>query len=90
MSQPVLFAIDNDAGILRALRDDLTRRFGEDFRVVAESSASMPGVLAAGDARYQPIKRVASAVGDGATVVRLAHEYLATGQVGDISQQPTG
>jgi thioredoxin reductase (NADPH) len=38
---------------------------------------SVPGVFAAGDARYRSIKRVASAVGDGATVVRLAHEYLA-------------
>jgi thioredoxin reductase (NADPH) len=38
---------------------------------------SMPGVFAAGDARYRSIKRVASSVGDGATVVRLAHEYLA-------------
>jgi thioredoxin reductase (NADPH) len=37
---------------------------------------SMPGVFAAGDARYRSIKRVASAVGDGATVVRLAQEYL--------------
>ncbi len=37
---------------------------------------SMPGVFAAGDARYRSIKRVASAVGDGATAVRLAHEYL--------------
>lgn len=38
---------------------------------------SMPGVFAAGDVRYRSIKRVASAVGDGATVVRLVHEYLA-------------
>jgi thioredoxin reductase (NADPH) len=38
---------------------------------------SMPGVFAAGDARYRSIKRVASAVGDGATAVRLAQEYLA-------------
>ena len=29
-----------------------------------------------GDARYRSIKRVASAVGDGATAVRLVHEYL--------------
>jgi len=34
------------------------------------------GVFAAGDARYRSIKRVASAVGDGATAVRLVHEYL--------------
>ena len=38
---------------------------------------SMPGVFAVGDARYRSIKRVASAVGDGAAVIRLAHEYLA-------------
>jgi thioredoxin reductase (NADPH) len=40
---------------------------------------SMPGVFAAGDARYGSMKRVASAVGDGAAAVRLAHEYLAAG-----------
>lgn len=38
---------------------------------------SMPGVFAAGDARYRSTKRVASAVGDGATAVRLVQEYLA-------------
>jgi len=37
---------------------------------------SIPGVFAVGDARYRSIKRVASAVGDGATAVRLVHEYL--------------
>jgi thioredoxin reductase (NADPH) len=37
---------------------------------------SMPGVFAAGDVRQGSIKRVASGVGDGATVVRLVHEYL--------------
>ena len=50
----------------------------------------MPGVFAAGDARYRSIKRVASAVGDGATAVRLAHEYLAAGHAGDFSQASTG
>jgi thioredoxin reductase (NADPH) len=38
---------------------------------------SVPGVFAAGDVRYRSIKRVASAVGDGSTAVRVAHEYLA-------------
>jgi thioredoxin reductase (NADPH) len=37
---------------------------------------SLPGVFAAGDVRQDSIKRVASAVGDGATAVRLVHEYL--------------
>jgi thioredoxin reductase (NADPH) len=37
---------------------------------------SLPGVFAAGDMRHGSIKRVASAVGDGATVVRMLHEHL--------------
>jgi thioredoxin reductase (NADPH) len=37
---------------------------------------SLPGVFAAGDVRYRSIKRVASAVGDGATAIRLVHEFL--------------
>jgi thioredoxin reductase (NADPH) len=37
---------------------------------------SMPGVFAAGDVRQGSIKRVASAVGEGATLVRLVHEHL--------------
>jgi len=188
MSQPAIFVIDGDGRVTAALREDLDRRFGEDFRVIGESSAdsglaalrkladegelvallivdhdlsempgveflararemhtlakrvllverdysarspvisamtlgqadyhlakplpeavqrrwgyivtgrevacggqwpldrepllletSMPGVFAVGDVRYRSIKRVASAVGDGATAVRLVHEYL--------------
>ena len=37
---------------------------------------SRPGVFAAGDVRSGSIKRVASAVGEGAMVVQFAHEYL--------------
>jgi thioredoxin reductase (NADPH) len=37
---------------------------------------SMAGVFAAGDVRQGSIKRVASAVGEGATVVRMVHEHL--------------
>ncbi|MCW2631771.1 MAG: cyclic nucleotide-binding protein [Pseudonocardia sp.] len=36
-----------------------------------------PGVFAAGDVRSGSIKRVASAVGEGAMAVRFAHEHLA-------------
>ena len=42
------------------------------------ASLSMSGVFAAGDVRQDSIKRVASAVGEGATVVRVAHEHLRT------------
>jgi len=38
---------------------------------------SRPGVLAAGDVRSGSIKRVASAVGEGAMAVRLVHEHFA-------------
>jgi thioredoxin reductase (NADPH) len=39
----------------------------------------MPGVFAAGDVRHRSIKRVASAVGEGATAIQLVHEYLQAG-----------
>jgi thioredoxin reductase (NADPH) len=38
---------------------------------------SMPGVFAAGDVRHGSVKRVASAVGEGAIAVQLVHDYLA-------------
>jgi thioredoxin reductase (NADPH) len=39
---------------------------------------SMPGVFAAGDVRRSSMKRVASAVGEGAMAVYLVHQYLET------------
>ena len=39
--------------------------------------ASVPGVFVAGDVRAQSVKRVASAVGEGALAVTLVHRYLA-------------
>jgi len=38
---------------------------------------SVPGVFVAGDVRAQSVKRVASAVGEGAMAVTLVHSYLA-------------
>jgi thioredoxin reductase (NADPH) len=59
-------------------------------RMPLETSA--PGVFAIGDIRAGSIKRVATAVGDGATVIALLHGYLAehpmpavTGASGDKS-----
>jgi thioredoxin reductase (NADPH) len=39
---------------------------------------SLPGVFAAGDVRSGSVKRVASAVGEGAMAIRQIHEYLLT------------
>ncbi len=56
---------------------------------------SMPGVLAAGDVRHGSVKRVASAVGDGAIAVQLLHSLLEdellqgrqpTGRAADVSR----
>jgi thioredoxin reductase (NADPH) len=61
---------------------DIARDGASPARWLADRSplpleTSMPGVFAIGDVRYRSIKRVASAVGDGATAIRMIHEYLA-------------
>jgi len=43
-----------------------------------QHETSLPGVFAAGDVRRGSIKRVASAVGDGATTIPQVHRYLET------------
>jgi thioredoxin reductase (NADPH) len=40
---------------------------------------NIPGVFAAGDVRHGSVKRVASAVGEGAMAVAFVHRYLAEG-----------
>ncbi len=37
---------------------------------------SLAGVFAAGDVRCGSVKRVTTAMGEGATVVHLVHDYL--------------
>ena len=61
------------------------RKFGpviESWKLNREPyylETSMPGVFAAGDVRHGSIKRVASAVGEGAMAVAFVHRYLAAG-----------
>lgn len=60
---------------------DLIRadRSGWDLpRVPFALETSLPGVFAAGDVRLDSMKRVASAVGEGAMAVHFVHRYLAT------------
>ena len=61
------------AEVNRSGLDDWRERSREPFLL----ETSVPGVFAAGDARAGSIKRVASAVGEGAMAVRLVHQYLA-------------
>nr|WP_308128973.1 FAD-dependent oxidoreductase [Actinoplanes polyasparticus] len=42
--------------------------------------SSVPGVFAAGDVRWSSMKRVAAAVGEGASAVRSVHQALAAGR----------
>ena len=47
-----------------------------DGRWPATLESSMPGVFVAGDVRHGSVKRVGSAVGEGAMAVQLIHDYL--------------
>jgi thioredoxin reductase (NADPH) len=46
-------------------------------RAPLRHETSVPGIFAAGDVRAGSVKRVASAVGEGAATVSAVHEYLA-------------
>jgi len=37
---------------------------------------SVPGIFAAGDVRFSPVKRVAAAVGEGSMAIAFVHQYL--------------
>jgi thioredoxin reductase len=49
---------------------------GEDLLLTLRDR-SAPGVFAAGDVRHGSVKRVASAVGEGAAPIQQVHHYLA-------------
>ena len=56
--------------------DTTARRHSGRTPLLLETS--LPGVFAAGDVRWGSVKRVASAVGEGAVTVPLIHRYLET------------
>jgi thioredoxin reductase (NADPH) len=72
-------ATDEDGFLLTGQDLQLTHldpaRAGRD-RPPLPLETSRPGVFAAGDVRSGSIKRVASAVGEGAMAVRMIHQYL--------------
>ena len=56
---------------------DLPPEAWVDGRPPTDLETSVPGVFAIGDIRSGSMKRVASATGEGATVVSLVHGHLA-------------
>jgi thioredoxin reductase (NADPH) len=72
--------IERDAQGYLVTGRDLLKQPGvhwEHGREPLPLETSIPGVFAVGDVRQDSIKRVAAAVGEGATVVRLVHDHLA-------------
>jgi thioredoxin reductase (NADPH) len=47
-------------------------------RAPSALQTSVPGIFAVGDVRAGSMKRVATAVGEGSSAIRLVHEYLAS------------
>jgi thioredoxin reductase (NADPH) len=66
----------DDRGFVLTGRD-VPKRFWRDGVPPADLATSVSGVFSAGDVRAGSMKRVASATGEGASVVALVHDYLA-------------
>ncbi|CAA9565034.1 MAG: Thioredoxin reductase [uncultured Thermomicrobiales bacterium] len=58
--------------------------------IVSPFQTSQPGVFAVGDVRSGSVKRVASAVGEGAVVVQAVHRHLAAARGGAASDVASG
>jgi thioredoxin reductase (NADPH) len=73
----------DDRGYILTCRDlapryePLSERWPRQDRPPFSLETSLPGVFAVGDVRHNSVKRVASAVGDGAMAISSAHLYLA-------------
>ena len=70
-------SIERDARGYIATGNDVTAATVDGERRALPYETSMAGVFAAGDARLGGLKRVAAAVGEGSSVVRHVHDYLA-------------
>jgi thioredoxin reductase (NADPH) len=69
--------IERDQGGYVITGDAVSTAHASDRPHPAPLETSMPGVFAVGDVRSGSIKRVAGAVGEGSTAIRMVHEYLA-------------
>src|SRR5262245_4592321 len=75
--RPVVLIVDDDAGVARAMTQDLDRRFGHDFRIVAGTSAAA-GLATLRDlaAAHEP---VALLIADNDMPEMPGVEFLASG-----------
>ena len=73
--EPFVIAVED--GVLADLRDgdDVPSAGGPEFRR-QPLETTVPGIFAAGDVRHGSVKRVAAAVGEGASAIQQLHRYL--------------
>ncbi|WP_439677720.1 FAD-dependent oxidoreductase [Embleya sp. MST-111070] len=83
---------DRDGYILTGgeLLDDCDGELDGWSRPPFVQETAVPGVFAAGDSRAASVKRVASAVGEGAMTVMLVHRYLDTLDTRKPGEDPGG
>ncbi len=80
----------DEAGFVRTGPDTATAAEMMQGQARLPLETSMPGVFAVGDVRSGSVKRVATAVGDGATVIALIHGYLAEQRARENGTTPAG
>ncbi|WP_456853900.1 hypothetical protein [Geodermatophilus sp. SYSU D00742] len=73
----MLMAVD-DPDPVRPVEEDLRKRYGTDYDVRCPTSPE-EALRDLGDVRHGAVKRVASAVGEGAVAIRMVHDHLSPG-----------
>ena len=94
-SQPIIFLVVEDGRLLDQLAGDLDRRFGRDYRVVAERSpTAVTATLERLAAGPDPVALVVAArrmkAGDGLAVLQRAHELLPAASPSMAAGAPAG
>lgn len=72
---PSEIALDERGYVLTGAEVKATGRWTHD-RDPFLLETSVPGIFACGDVRFGPVKRVASAVGEGSMAIAFVHQYL--------------
>ena len=86
-------AVDSDGFIRTDVQlgsDDLAGAWSVLGRAPLPFETNVPGVFAAGDVRHGSMKRVAAAVGEGASAVRSVHVAIGAPRMNVVRQQPDG